>query len=64
MLKKWKGLLFLIIGITALCTAMPVKSFADDNVASVSFGESTEYYATIDAAWKQLSLWIPPRKTK
>ena len=52
MLKKWKGLLFLIIGITALCTAMPVKSFADDNVASVSFGESTEYYATIDAAWE------------
>ncbi len=51
MFKKLKGLLSLVICISILCTVMPITSFAEDNAASVTFNGSTEYYATIDAAW-------------
>ena len=52
MFRKMKGLISLFICISILCTVMPITSYAADNVASVSFGESTEYYTTIDAAWE------------
>jgi|GEM_PF-3539758 len=52
MLKKAKVLLLLFVCISALFTVMQITAFAEGNAASVTFGESTEYYATIDAAWE------------
>ena len=52
MFKKLKGLLSLVICISLLCTVMPITGFAaESNAASVTFNGSTEYYATVDAAW-------------
>lgn len=52
MFKKLKGLLSLFICISTLCTVMPIEIFAaEGDVASVAFGGSTTYYATIDEAW-------------
>ena len=52
MLKKAKGLLILFVCISAMFTVMQITAFAEGNAASVTFGESTEYYTTIDAAWE------------
>ena len=52
MFRKLKALLSLVIGISMLCTIMPITSYAaEGDAASVTFGGSTEYYSTIDAAW-------------
>ena len=52
MFRKLKALLSLVICISMLCTIMPITSYAaEDDAASVTFGGSTEYYSTIDAAW-------------
>ena len=52
MFKKLKALLSLVICISMLCTIMPITSYAaEGDAASVTFGGSTEYYSTIDAAW-------------
>ena len=52
MFRKLKALLSLVICISMLCTVMPITSYAaEGDAASVTFGGSTEYYSTIDAAW-------------
>ena len=52
MFRKLKALLSLVICISMLCTIMPITSYAaEGDAASVTFGGSTEYYSTIDAAW-------------
>ncbi len=52
MFRKLKTLLSLVICISMLCTIMPITSYAaEGDAASVTFGGSTEYYSTIDAAW-------------
>ncbi len=52
MFRKLKALISLVICISMLCTIMPITSYAaEGDAASVTFGGSTEYYSTIDAAW-------------
>ena len=52
MFRKLKALLSLVICISMLCIIMPITSYAaEGDAASVTFGGSTEYYSTIDAAW-------------